>query len=335
MASWTRFDTDLHRDGDFHSLWKENVGFPWLFTALVGIAKQAADVDPDAWQGHLVSPTGRALSEEELIDLLPRFPRAHEKTCREFFATVKRLGLVCAVSLHECGATVTRPQHDSAQIAHEVDTKCAEFVLQISDWFRWWQRPEKPVKSSTERSRRRRARLAQEAMQRDACNAATPPTYSTDNTVQTIPPNPRCGGGDGMDFLEDSIDPDQALPDPRASEPASDDPEKFSSMLTRAQASELRARALREVVYNLSPGGLAHAQQLKLFGYLNTRPPRNWREGPARWADHLLHFVVCGVTEIREKLASKKNHGIGAPAAAAIGRAQALLAEFSAELGAA
>lgn len=333
MASWTRFDTEIHRDGDFNSLWKENIGFPWLFTALVSIAKQAADVDPDAWQGHLVSPTGRALSEEELIDLLPRFPRAHEKTCREFFAAVRRLGLVCAVSLHECGATVTRPEHDAAQIAHEVGTKSAPIVLQISDWFRWWQRPEKPAKSSTERSRRRRARLSKEAMQRVACNDATPPTDSTDKTVQTIPPNPPRGE---VDFLDaETIDPDTLPPDPRGSEPASDDPEKFSSMLTRDQASALRGRALREVVHKLSSGGLAQTQQVKLFGYLNTKPPSTWRESPGRWADHLLHFIVQGVAEIQDKLASKKNHGIGAPAAAAIGRAQALLAEFTAELGAA
>lgn len=328
MASWNRIDTDIYRDGDFAALWQENPGFPWIFTALVAIAKAAADVDPDAWQGHLVTPSGRALSEAELSRLVPQFPRAHQKQMAEFFSLARGLGLICAVPLHECDATATEPKHDGDKIAHEVGTKSAQFVLQITDWFRWWQKPEKAAKSSTARSRRHREKKALAAAQRVACNGATPPTDKTDITVQTDPPNPPGAEGDFLDA--EFTDPESLPPDPRGQERASDDPTKFSSLLTREQALALRSKTLQEFQH-LAAGGLARAQMIRVCGYLEAMPPVKWPHGPRRWADCLFHFATKAIKDVQHEMATKKNHGIGNPSAVAIGKAQTYCAEFQAE----
>ena len=333
MASWTRLDSDIYTDSDFHSLWLENTAFPWMFTALVAIAKKAADVDPETWQGHLVSPSGRALSQHELTKILPRLPRAHDKTCDQFFAALRRLRLITEICLQDCDAISAGPEQNPDMFDTRHLKNSTQFVMQVSDWFRWYQMPERPKNTSTKRVQAYRARNKKQGVSSVSETRETPSTDKTNKTYSTDPPNPPRGE---VDFLDaETIDPDELPPDPRGSEPASDDPTKFSSMLTRDQAAALRGAALREVVHKLSPGGLAQTQKVKLFGYLNTKPPAHWREEPGRWADHLFHFVTLAVTEIQDKLASSRKHGIDFPAAAAISRAQAMLAEFTAELGAA
>lgn len=308
MASWIRFDTDLpNLDADFADLLKANPVFPWMYMCLLAVAKKAADVDPDSWQGHLVSTSGRSLTVDHLAEFMPSSIRNSRQLTSKLIRTASDLGML---------------EWDSVRLCYKV-----------TDWFRWFQEPKKTRQTSTQRVREHRQRVAGNAtMKRDETRLQT--DRQTVQTNNPLTPKGEPGGedtfGDDLDF-EDPVESSEPTPSPEDEVPASSDPSKFSSMLNRRQFRALRSSANQQLQH-LSPGGLAASQAQALYAFLETRPPERWPDPPGRWADHLHHFVVQGVEHVKEQLAGRKKHGIGSPVAVAIGKAKAFCAEFVAEL---
>ena len=128
---WLSLDTKVQTaDTIFRGLIDEDEGAYCRFELLCCLAKEAADIDPERWQGHLVSATFRPLTVED-------FARAYAYTGRN---------------------RVTKMQDAVLKLqAYGLLEWCKEHACWlIVDWFRWFKKSAKP---STERVQRYRARL--------------------------------------------------------------------------------------------------------------------------------------------------------------------------------
>lgn len=351
MADWFRYNVNLQKDSDMLHLLQTDGGFTFWWEGLICLAKAVADEDPDRWHGHLVTAAGVPLTEEDFVRTLPYYKRKHRQLVGQFIQTCLDRGML----VREPITNHTRTNHEAStnqpRTNHEADTNRARTehephanVLRINNFSRWWRAPEKRSKSSSG-----------EGFPKVPEAPKTPPAKTdfpqaaalqTDKQTdgQTDPPNPQggpaAGAGGASSMLNNyrSLDPDtfgdviDDMPEDTSKDNllASTDETKLSSLLTVKQQKVLRGRA-DQLLQNLSPGGLARGQQEALWRYLETLPPPGWKDPPTTWAEHLCHWIKSAVHEVQTALAERKDHGIGNPAAVAIGRAKALGAEKIAE----
>lgn len=321
MADWFRYNVNNQQDADLLYLLRVNGGFTFWFEGLICVAKAVADEDPERWHGHLVTPAGNPLTEEDFARILPQYSRKHRELVTNFLRTCR----------------------ERALITHEPDTN----VLRINNFGRWWRAPEKRGKASSGEGLPK----VSEQKKTPAAKTDFPQADALQTDKQTdrqIPPNPQggpaAGPGGPSSMLNHyrSLDPDTVgdviddIPEDTSKDdlPASDDKGKLSGHLTRKQFSILRGRA-DQLLQQLSPGGLARGQQMALWGYLDTPPPPGWPDPPERWAEFLCHWIKASVSEVQKTIAERKDHGIGNPTAVAIGRAKTFAAEKIAEARAA
>lgn len=282
---WLSLDTKVQMaDVTFRALLDEDEGAYCRFELLCCLAKEAADMDPDRWQGHLVSPTGRPLTVEDFARSYAYTGRNRVTKMSECLEKLERYGLVGWSAEHSC--------------------------WMILDWLRWWKKSAKP---STERVQRYRARLRDSAPETTETRYAVTPETCLPNPTQpnNIPPYPQGG------MVEESYgseDPEKLNPDEEAKleQPASSDPNKLASQLTLRQFRAMKAICYQRLT-TLSPAGINTRGRSKLDKLLDCLPPPHWREGPLRWAHHLAHWLSSAVTEVQEQMDKRRDHGINAP----------------------
>lgn len=264
------------------------------FLTLVCLAKEAADLD-DHWQGHLVRPDGRPLT---VVDFVRAGAETGRRLCQKWHETITLLS-------------------QYSIIARESESE----PWVIVDWLRWFQKSEK---SSTARTRAWRERQRERRSVTSRERVGTPLPYPTQ--PDHVPPNPQ-GGTEGDPY--GSEDPEFRTPEEKAQLelPASNDPSKLASLLTRKQFEDMRGYCMRRLI-TLSTAGLSKGVLAKLDRFLSCLPPPHWREGPLRWAHHLAHWVSEAVSDTQERMDNTaKEHHPGSPADWAMGNAGRACAE--------
>lgn len=331
-------------------LLRKNGAYTHWFLGLVCLAKAVADEEPERWHGHLVTSSGTPLTEDDLVELLPAVSRKHRVQVRQFVEACLERGLLrresCANDprmVRESCANHTRTDRESLANHSRIDRESSANVLRITTFTRWWRAPEKRAKPNTGAELPK----AQQPQKAPPPKTDFPQADALQTDIQTdrqIPPTPQgepAGGREGAISKLDQYqtinpdtfgDPIEDYPEDTSKDekPASSDPSKLSSLLTCKQQKILRGRADQHL-QQLSPGGLARGQQEALHRYLDTLPPQGWKDPPTRWAEYLCHWIQGAVAEVSTALAERKDHGIGNPAAVAIGRAKTLAAEKIAE----
>lgn len=276
------------------------------FECLLALAKEAADLDPETWQGHLVASTGKALSTENFARSYPYSGRDRVRKFQEALSMLESYGII---------------QHDSGR-------NC----WQICDWFRWFYQSQK---SSTVRVRKwREAR-------KNATGVTLPQhhpkqDYTEPNrTIPTpLPPQGERPAGfhcppEGPDALDPSetIDPEEAE---RMKRPASTDKSKLSGFLTLGEQLKLRQRCAT-ALQSIDPVLGARARDKLFKEILEVLPPRGYQHTPQNWATMIAMAIDSGVEEVQQ---SQKTRPIKFPADLALSIASRIVGEALSEYAA-
>lgn len=274
------------------------------FECLLSLAKEAADLDPETWQGHLVAPNGKALSAENFARSYPYSGRDRVKKFQEALVMLESYGII---------------QHDSGR-------NC----WQICDWFRWFYQSQK---SSTVRVRKWREARKQKQNETLPQHHLKQDYTEPNRTIPTpLPPQgERPAGIQCPPEGPDPLDPSEPINEREAElmqRPASTDPNKLSFFLTVEQQTKLRQRC-SGALQSIDPVLGARARD-KLFNeMLEVKPPAGYKFTPQHWATMIAQLVEQGVDEVRRSQTKVKY-----PADFALSIASRLLGEANSEYAA-
>lgn len=306
---WLMLDTKLIlADSVFRKLLdtKGGEGAYCRFECMLSLAKEAADLDPDTWQGHLVGQNGRALGLEDLARSYPYSGRDRVRKMQEAVSMLLDFGILRLDSGRNC--------------------------WQICDWFRWFYQSQK---SSTVRVRKwREAR-------KNATNETLPKqhekrTYTEPNRTIPTPLPPQGERQAGLDVPPEGpepLDPVEPL-DPAEAElmqrPASTDKSKLSAFITLEQQRKLRQRC-SQALQSIDPVLGSRARDKLFKEFLEVKPPTGYKFTPQHWATTLAETLEVGVGEVKE---SQKTRPVKYPADLALSIASRLVGEALSEYAA-
>lgn len=262
------------------------------FLTLAALAKEVADLDPDRWQGHLVSSTNcKPLTVQDMARAYPQSGRNRVAKMQEALNILVDKEILEWSEVHGCWVIV--------------------------DWLRWWKKSAKP---STERVQRFREKRRGETVAKRSETLAQDKHKDNNNN----PLNPPEGetGRPAVQSYDPDIDTANEEPeeDPR---PASGDKRKLSSLLTVTQQRKLR-QVCANRLQQLSPVLNPLARDKLFHELLEVLPPREWPHQPKNWASLIAQLINSAAEETAMEM---KRKVVQRPADYAIAIASAKLAE--------